>query len=120
MGKHPLVRQLGHLVASMAQGSLSEITRACGNPTCACARDPARRHGPHLYWKFTSAGKAYSVYVPPTCAAAVKQAHAAWLRFLTIGARLSARNRQQLLRRVQRAKPPIRAASRRARRATHD
>ena len=116
MGKHPLVRQLGHLVASMAQGSLSEITRACGNPTCACAHDPARRHGPHLYWKFTSAGKAHSVYVPPTCAAAVKQAHAAWLRFLAIGARLSARNRQQLLRQVQRAKPPIRVAARRARR----
>ena len=115
MGKQRWTRQLYHLGALMAQGSLSEITRTCGNPTCACAHDPARRHGPHLYWKFTSAGKAHSVYVPPTCAAAVKQAHAAWLRFLAIGARLSARNRQLLLRQVQRAKPPIRATSRRPR-----
>ena len=110
------MRQLRHLTAMMAQGSLSEIRRACGNSTCACASDPARRHGPHLYWKFTSAGKAQSVYVPPPCAVAVKQAHAAWLRFLAIGARLTARNRQQLLRQVQRAKPSTRAASRRARR----
>ena len=116
MGKPRWVRQLGQVAALMAQGSLSEITRACGNPTCACAHDPARRHGPHLYWKFTSGGKAHSVYVPRPCAAAVKQAHAAWLRFVAIGARRSARNRQQLLRQVQRAKPPIRVASRRARR----
>src|SRR5713226_6549720 len=115
MGKNSWVRQLGPLAGSMAQGSLSEITRTCGNPTCACAHDPARRHSPHLYWKFTSAGKAHSVYVPPTCAAAVKQAHAAWLRFLAIGARPSARNRQLLLRQVQRAKAPIRATSRQPR-----
>jgi len=84
---------------------LSEITRTCGNPTCACAHDPARRHGPHLYWKFASAGKAQSVYVPPAYAAAVKEAHAAWVRFETLVGRVSARNRQQLLREVERAKP---------------
>jgi hypothetical protein len=33
----------------MIQGGLSETTRRCGNPNCACHRDPARRHGPNLY-----------------------------------------------------------------------
>ena len=41
----------------MVQGSLSEITRQCGDPSCACAGDPARRHGPHLYLKFNAEGK---------------------------------------------------------------
>jgi hypothetical protein len=117
MGRQPVSRELTHLTAAMAQGSLSEITRRCGNPTCACARDPARRHGPHLYWKFTSEDKAYSIYVPPASVAAVKRAHAAWVRFLAIGAQRSARNRQELLRQMRRAKQQARTASRRPRRA---
>src|ERR1700694_6353505 len=103
MGRQPQSRALTQLAAAMAQGSLSEITRRCGNPTCVCARDPARRHGPHLYWKFTSKHKAYSIYVPPTYAAAVKRAQAAWVRFLAIGAHLSARHSQVLLRQMRRA-----------------
>jgi len=117
MGRQPKSLELTQLAAAMAQGSLSEITRRCGNPTCVCARDPARRHGPHLYWKFTSEDKAYSIYVPPAYAAAVKRAHAAWVRFLTIGTQLSARNRQALLRQMRRAKQQARTAPRRPRRA---
>ena len=117
MGRQQLSRTLTELAAAMAQGSLSEITRRCGNPTCACARDPARRHGPHLYWKFTSEDKAYSIYVPPASVAAVKRAHAAWVRFLAIGAQLSARNRQALLRQMRRAKQQAQTAPRRPRRA---
>jgi hypothetical protein len=40
--------EIGQTVESMVQGSLSEVTRQCGDPSCACATDPARRHGPHL------------------------------------------------------------------------
>ena len=120
MVRQPLGRDLLPLTAAMAQGSLSDLTRRCGNPTCACARDPARRHGPHLYWKFTSKHKAYSIYVPPTYAAAVKRAHAAWVRFLAIGAQLSARNRQALLRQMRRAKPQAPTAPRAHRRRRHD
>src|SRR5713101_5555697 len=112
-----LIRDLTRTAHAMAQGSLSELTRQCGDSACACARDPARRHGPHLYWKFTSEDKAYSIYVPPASVAAVKRAHAAWVRFLAIGAQLSARNRQALLRQMRRAKQQARTAPRRPRRA---
>ena len=74
----------------MVQGSLSEITRQCGDPSCACSHDPARRHGPHLYLKFNAEGKTHSVYVPPEQGEAIKSAHAAWLRFQEIGAQVSA------------------------------
>lgn len=32
-------------------GSLVQRTSRCGNPTCACHRDPTRLHGP--YWSWT-------------------------------------------------------------------
>ncbi|MBK8768460.1 MAG: hypothetical protein IPM01_29460 [Burkholderiaceae bacterium] len=57
--------EIAQTVETMVQGSLSEVTRQCGDPSCACATDPARRHGPHLYLKFNAGGKPYSVYVPP-------------------------------------------------------
>lgn len=116
MGKDRLIRKLTRAAHSMAQGSLSELTRQCGDPSCACARDPARRHGPHLYWKFTSQGKSYSVYVPPALGPAVKLAQAAWEQFLAAGAAISARNRRALLQTLERVKQTGRTAPSRLRR----
>jgi hypothetical protein len=109
-GKDRLIRELTQAARSMTQGSLSELTRQCGDPSCACGHDPARRHGPHLYWKFTSEGQSYSVYVPAALRPAVKAAHAAWVRFLAVGAQISARNRRPLLKLLARAKKNARPA----------
>lgn len=118
--KAQLIRDLTRAAHAMAQGSLSELTRQCGDPACACFRNPARRHGPHLYWKFTSQGKSYSVYVPPALGPAVKVAHTAWGRFLEVGAQLSALNRRPLLKTLERAKKTARSAPPTAPRKTHD
>lgn len=115
MGKDRLIRELTRAAHSMAQGSLSELTRQCGDPSCACAQDPARRHGPHLYWKFTSEGQSYSVYVPPALGPVVKMAQAAWEQFLAAGAEISARNRRALLQTLARVKRSGRTARARAR-----
>lgn len=113
-----MIGELTRAARSMAQGSLSELTRQCGDPACACSRDPARRHGPHLYWKFTSQGQSYSVYVPPTQGPAVKAAQTAWGRFLEVGAEISARNRRALLKTLERVKKTARVGH--ARRAAND
>jgi hypothetical protein len=107
--KDELVEELKQLLQSMIQGSLSEITRQCGDPSCACAHDPARRHGPHLYLKFNAQGRTHSVYVPPEQGEAIKRAQAAWLRFQDIGARVSAGNRARWLRGLERSKQAARA-----------
>jgi len=102
--KASLIRELAETAQSMVQGSLSEMTRQCGDPSCACAHDPARRHGPHLYLKFNAEGKTHSVYVPAEQGETLKSAHRAWLRFQKLGAEVAADNRERFLRALQRGK----------------
>jgi hypothetical protein len=97
MSKDAFLAELAHVAHLMIAGSLSEVTRQCGDPSCACARDPLRRHGPHLYLKFSACGKAHSVYVPPEDRDAVMQGHEAWLRFNELASQMAEGNRQRLL-----------------------
>ena len=110
-----LITEIGMAAQSMVQGALSELTRQCGDPSCACATDPARRHGPHLYLKFNAEGKTYSVYVPPEQGEVIKQAHHAWLRFQEIGVQIAAGNRARFLLALQREKQKAKAQRARAR-----
>jgi hypothetical protein len=118
--KDALLQQLQRVARVMVQGGLSQTTRRCGVSTCACHRDPARRHGPHLYVTFRKGGKSRALYVPPEHAADARQAHAAWSRFWEIGCVISELNRTALQRQWRRARrktgtpPPAR------RRRTHD
>jgi len=93
----------------MVQGSLSESTRQCGDPSCACAHDPAHRHGPHLYFRYKSEGKVHSVYVPTELGDSVRDAQNAWQEFQQIGAEISAENRERLLSSLEREKQLARA-----------
>ena len=102
--KEGLIAGIEQAAQSMVQGSLSELTRQCGDPSCACASDPARRHGPHLYLMFRGEEKAHSVYIPPGHAETIKQAHGAWLRFQDSAAQIAAANRERFLRALQRDK----------------
>jgi hypothetical protein len=118
MGKEASLAELTEAALGMIQGSLSEVTRQCGDPSCACAWDPQRRHGPHLYLKFSTEGKAHSVYVPPDHAAAVRNSHQAWLRFLEIGTALASANRERFLRSLDRDKQRGKARRAKARAKT--
>ena len=91
-----LLRKLLRAADGMVQGGLSATTRRCGNPACVCARDPARRHGPHLYITYQSEGKSRSVYVPAEHAEQARRAHAAWQEFWETGCAIAAWNREQL------------------------
>jgi hypothetical protein len=118
--KDALLRKLFHTTQSMVQGGLSETTRRCGVPTCACHQDPARRHGPHLYFTFRKDGKSSALYVPPEHAAAARQAQAAWARFWEIGCAISELNRTRLQREWRRSRGKVRAAQPASRRRSRD
>jgi hypothetical protein len=107
--KDRLIHQLEQAAASMVQGSLSESTRQCGDPSCACAHDPASRHGPHLYFRYRDEGKAHSVYVPAELGESLRGAQEAWHDFQQIGAEISANNRWRLLSSLEREKQLVRA-----------
>lgn len=113
--KAEVLAEIGRTIESMVQGSLTEVTRQCGDPSCACATDVARRHGPHLYLKFNAGGSTSSVYVLPEQGEAIKDAHRAWLRFQEIGVEVAAHNRGRFLRLLQREKEKAKAQRARAR-----
>jgi hypothetical protein len=115
VGKDALIAEMARAAHLMVHGSLSEVTRQCGDPSCACAWDPARRHGPHLYLKFTADGKAYSIYIPPEEQEALRQAHHAWLRFNEIAGQMAGENRQRLLHSLERHKRAAKAQRAKAR-----
>ena len=116
MSKDSLIAEMALAAQAMVSGSLSEVTRQCGDPSCACARDPARRHGPHLYLKFGAEGKAYSIYIPPEDQEALKAGHRAWLRLQEIAGHVAANNRQRFLRTLDRHKQAAKARAAKARR----
>ena len=113
--KDKRLQELEEATASMVQGSLSESTRQCGDPSCACAHDPASRHGPHLYFRYKAEDKVHSVYVPTELGDALRGAQTAWAEFQQIGAEISAQNRERLLNSLERDKQLARA--KRARKA---
>lgn len=106
--KDKLLHELERAAASMVQGSLSESSRQCGDPSCACAHDPASRHGPHLYFRYKSEGKVHSVYVPAELGESVRGAQNAWADFQQIGVEISAENRERLLSSLEREKQRVR------------
>jgi hypothetical protein len=115
--KDKRVLQLEHAASSMVQGSLSESTRQCGDPSCACAHDPASRHGPHLYFRYKDDGKVHSVYVPTELGQSLRDAQEAWHEFQEIGAEISADNRDRLLSLLEREKQTVRARRSRGRKS---
>jgi hypothetical protein len=61
-------RQLATQLAEIGYlwpGSISEQRLTCGKPTCACHQDPARRHGPYLYWSTKVKGRTVNRLLTP-------------------------------------------------------
>ena len=98
-----LFPRLQRLAATAVQGGLSETTRTCGNPACACRQDPARRHGPHLYLTFrTSDGRSSALYVPREHEPTVRKAVEDWAQLWETIVKISHRNREALRRSLRR------------------
>jgi hypothetical protein len=114
MSRKRLLEQLALAAQDMVQGALSSTTRTCGKASCPCHSDPARRHGPNLYFTWRSEGHSRALYVAPQHAEQARAAQAAWTRFWEIGCQIAALNREQLRRRWARshsaARPPRRSA----------
>jgi hypothetical protein len=54
-------------------GSITHRHLKCGNPRCACQKDPEARHGPYIYWSTKKAGKTVSRKLHPKEAALLEE-----------------------------------------------
>jgi hypothetical protein len=68
------IRQTLSQIEYLCSGTLLERTKMCGRPGCACATDPAARHGPYFEWGHMRAGKLVHRQVPAQQAAALRRA----------------------------------------------
>jgi uncharacterized protein DUF6788 len=59
------------------KGTVLKRMMKCGQPQCACHRDPAKRHGPYFEWTYKAKGKTVNTKLSPQAAplyqAATKQ-----------------------------------------------
>src|SRR6266568_2060235 len=70
-------RQELHQLDYFLKGTVSRRMMKCGQPQCACHRDPSQRHGPYFEWTYKVKGKTVNVNLSPQAAplyqAATKQ-----------------------------------------------
>jgi hypothetical protein len=60
----------------------------CGRPRCACASDPAKRHGPYFEWTYKVKGKTVNVKLSAKAAPLYQAAAKQHRKLKTILARL--------------------------------
>jgi hypothetical protein len=61
-------RQELHHLDYFLKGTVSKRMMKCGQPQCACHRDPAQRHGPYFEWTYKVNGKTVNVKLSPQSA----------------------------------------------------
>lgn len=97
------LRQLARAAEVAVPGTLVEVRLRCGTPSCGCHRDPALRHGPHLYVKYRNrAGRSTAVYVPRSAEAEARRAVEAWREAWRILVAIGEGNLEGLRQRVRR------------------
>jgi hypothetical protein len=71
------VRQELRQLDFFLKGTVLKRMMKCGQPRCACHRDPSQRHGPYFEWTYKLKGKTVNVKLSPQAAplyqAATKQ-----------------------------------------------
>jgi uncharacterized coiled-coil protein SlyX len=50
------------------KGTVLKRMMKCGQPQCACHRDPAKRHGPYFEWTYKAQGKTVNTKLSPQVA----------------------------------------------------
>jgi hypothetical protein len=68
------IREALQQIDYLCSGTLLERMKKCGRPGCACASDPAARHGPYIEWGHMRDGKLVHRLVSPEYAAILRRA----------------------------------------------
>jgi len=60
-----VLRQQWQSLEYFCKGTVLARKMKCGQPRCACHRDPARRHGPYWEWTYKAHAKTIHVRLSP-------------------------------------------------------
>jgi hypothetical protein len=90
--KSVLLRELKQVAKQMIFGTISEVYRECGQPSCRCHQ--GEKHGPFMQVSYRgSSGKTTGYHVPRALEGRVREGVRAWQRFQELGRELAELNR---------------------------
>src|ERR1700688_5078095 len=78
------------------KGTVLKRMMKCGQPQCACHRDPSQRHDPYYEWTYKAAGKTVNVKLSPQAAPLYQAATKRHRKLKTVLARLERLSRTAL------------------------
>jgi hypothetical protein len=96
-------RQELHQLDYFLKGTVSKRMMKCGQPHCACHRDPTQRHGPYFEWTYKVSGKTVNVKLSPQAAAIYQAAIKQNRKLKTVLARMERISRTALAALVKQA-----------------
>jgi len=83
------------------KGTVLRRTLKCGRSTCACAHDPAKRHGPYFEWTYKVRGKTVHHRLSTQQAETYKTASAEYRKLKKLLRRMETVSRRALARQAR-------------------
>lgn len=78
------------------KGTVLERTMKCGQPSCPCHTDPAKRHGPYWEWTYKAQAKTFNVRLSSAAGPLYKAASQQYRRLKSLLNRLEKISRTAL------------------------
>jgi hypothetical protein len=94
MARRERVAQIAAVTEEMLWGSLGEVYRRCGRPSCHCAE--GEKHGPVFYLTRNESGRTRNIYVPEELREQVERGVAAYRRYRELGQEIAEENARAL------------------------
>jgi hypothetical protein len=88
------VREVVRATRHMLWGSLGEVYRRCGRPSCRCAK--GEKHGPVHYLTRNDGGRTRNIYVPQELREQVEKGVSAYRRYRELGQEIAEGNARAL------------------------
>src|ERR1035438_5427215 len=100
------VRQELQQLDYFLKGTVLKRMMKCGQPQCACHRDPSRRHGPYFEWTYKVQGKTVNVKLSSQAAPLYQAATKQHRKLKAMLARMERLSRTALARVAKQAENP--------------
>lgn len=88
------LKEVAEVCGRMLWGSMTEVYRRCGRPTCHCAR--GEKHGPVFYLSRHEGGRTRNILIPGKLRRVVEEGAAAYRRYRELGQGLAEENLRAL------------------------